>query len=109
MESGQDLSRFLGCDARPISLVSNSDDSVLENGDEYGGIGLSAEREVFPEPQIDQGSAMIGKAEGFHQVTLEPLIGDEAHLRGIGQFNRWLSEVDQTVDDHASANRVFQG
>ncbi len=83
-------------------------DNVLEDWDEYGGVGLSTEREVFPKPQIDQGSAVIGKAQGFHQVTLESLIGDEGHLRGIGQFNRWLSEVDQAVDDHASANRVFQ-
>ena len=99
--------------ARPVradrgTFGSNSYDSVLENWDEYGGVGLSTEREIFPKPQIDQGSAVIGKAQGFHQVTLESLIADEGHLRGIGQFDRWLSEVDQTVDDHARTNGVLQ-
>jgi len=40
-----------------ISLASHSDDSILKRWNEHRGVGLSAEREVFPEPQLDQGSA----------------------------------------------------
>ena len=73
---------------------SNADDSVLEHWNEYGGVSLSAEREVFPKSQLDQDSAATGKAQRFHKVTLESLVGAEGHLGGIGQFDRWLSEVD---------------